>query len=118
VTTERELKPAAHAHAVHRRDDRLAARLEREDHVEQVRLGECLRRAELADVRAAREGLAGAGDHDRLDGRIGERLVEAFDDAEPGRMTEAVHRRVVERDDGDVAAGLVAGGHAGPRRVG
>ena len=42
---------------------------------------------------------------------VGERLVEAVDDAATRVVAEAVDRRVVHRDDGDVAAQLVVRAH-------
>ena len=73
----------------------------------QRRLGQRLRRVELADVGAGRERLARADEHDRLD------APSAFARSTPAtmraaqRVAEAVDRRVVERDDGDAPRELV-----------
>ena len=65
---ERELQAAAQCRAVDRGDHRLVARLDPFDHLRQRRLGH--RRAEFADVGAADEIAAGAGDDDGAD-RVG-----------------------------------------------
>ena len=113
MAAERELEAAAHRDAVHRGHHRLGAGFQRQDHAQQVRLGDRLRRAELADVRAAGERLAGAGDDDGLDGIVGQRLGQAVGDAEARVVAEAVDRRVVQRDHRDIAADFVGGTHAG-----
>jgi len=44
-----------------------------------------------------------AGQHDRLHFRIGDGALDALKDAAPGRSSRlgGVHRRIVDRDDGD-----------------
>ena len=78
-----------------------------------------LGRAELADVGAAGEGLAGPGEHDRLDGGIGGGAVEPLYDAAPQLVPEAVDGRVVQSDHGDAGARRVSGQcHRRDRRPG
>ena len=91
----------------------LAEFSQRQDDRQQVGLGQRLGRAELLDVGAAGERLAGAGDDDGLDRGIGVGLVQAVGDAAAGGIAQPVDRRVVHRDHGDVAVHLVFSGHAG-----
>ncbi len=105
MATERNLETAAEWRAVQRRDHRLAYRLDRRDHVP------CARRlrplAELADVGARDEGTARAGDHDGFHARIGLGLVERRDQADPHGVPQGIDRRVVDRDDADIAVAAV-----------
>ena len=65
---ERHLEAAAQRRAVQRRDDRLRHRLDLGDDLAEAR---GLRRlAEFGDVGAGEKGAPGAGDDDRLDGRV------------------------------------------------
>src|SRR5258708_21903642 len=59
------------------------------------------RLAEFGDVGAGDEGTAAAGQDDRLHLGIGDRALDAFEDAAPHRSTQRVQRRTVDGDDGD-----------------
>src|ERR1700676_872678 len=59
------------------------------------------RLAEFGDVGAGDEGAAGAGQHDRLHFRIGDRALDAIENAAADGRAQRVHRRTVDRDDGD-----------------
>ena len=59
------------------------------------------RLAEFGDVGAGDEGAAGAGQHDRLHFRIGGGSFDGFKNAAANRRAERVHRRTVDRDNGD-----------------
>ena len=111
VRTQRQLQAATHAHAVHGRDHRLGGVLDADDDGQQVGFLDRLGRAELADVRAARKRLAGTGQHDGLDRGVVLGLLQRFDDGLAGGQAQTVDRRVVQRDDGDVAVDLVLSGH-------
>ncbi|MNQ70654.1 hypothetical protein D3C85_852980 [compost metagenome] len=113
VTAQGQFQPATHGHRVNRGHDRLGGCLHGADHRMQRRLLRGLRRVEFADVGAARESLAGAGDDDGLDGRIVQRTGQAFDDAQPGAVTQAVDGGIVERDDGNAVLNLILRCHAG-----
>ena len=59
---------------------------------------------ELLDVGPAAERLAGAGQHDCANGRVGgERLSNAASNAGDHAGAQSVHRRIVEGDNADVA---------------
>ena len=109
VAAERQLEPAAHADAVDRGDDRLGARSRaRGSRCSRFGSASALGEPNSRDVGAARERLAGAGDDDRLDRRRrrgARRARRRCRDAR--RVAQAVDRRIVQRDDGDVAAHLV-----------
>ncbi len=62
-------------------------------------------------LRTAREGLAGTGNHDGLHGGIGIGLVETFQDGAAGGQTQAVDRRVIQRDHGHGCVDLVFSRH-------
>ena len=84
VAAERELEAAAHADAVDRGDDRLGARLERaRSRVSRFGSASAFGVPNSLDVGAARERLAGAGDDDRLDRRVGLAPLDAVGDADP-----------------------------------
>ena len=77
VRAQRDFQAAAQRRAVDRGDDRLGRVLHLVLHVEQA--GALHRAAELGDVGAGDEGAALADQHDGLDGRIGDGLLEALD---------------------------------------
>jgi hypothetical protein len=112
VAAQRQFEAAAHAHGVDGCDDGLGGGFEREDHAQQVGLLQRLGRAEFLDVRTAGERLAGAGDDDGLDGVVGIGLGQAIGDADAGRETETVDRRVGQCDHGDIAEHFVFSRHA------
>ena len=104
-----ELEPAAERVAMNRGDDRLRCVLDiLQDRVE--RLGSLERllarrhRLEDVDVGACHERLAGADEHDRLDGRVVDPSCDRGLDAFQHAGAERVDRRVVDRDDGDAVA--------------
>jgi len=75
-----------------------------------------------ADVRAGRERLGAAGDHDHRDARVGVVAFERRLDLIGDRVVERVEAlRAVEGDDRDAVAGLgqdVFVGHGSSRREG
>ena len=99
---ERELESAAERKAADRRDQRLLHCILVVIDVRQI--GLLARFAELADVGAAREGLAGTDQHDRLRLRIGLGALEALQDARAQRIAEAIDRWIIQRDDGNAVA--------------
>ena len=101
MATERELETAAKREPRHGRHDRLRRRLERRDHVAQVRGGLHRRRTEFLDVGARRERRIAADQHDRPRRRIRERAIEALDQLPAQCVTQAVDRRVREGEDRD-----------------
>ena len=101
VAGERDFEAAAERGAVDRRDHRLAARLDAVDHLGQHR--QLHRLAELGDVGAGEEGLAFAGDDDRVDAVVGLGLLDRGDQPLAHARAERVHRRVVRQHDQHVA---------------
>src|SRR3982074_2384797 len=63
--------------------------------------GRLRRLAEFGDVGAGDKGAAAAGQDDRLHFRIGDRGLDAIQNAAPYGGTQRIHRRTVDRDDGD-----------------
>jgi DNA polymerase III alpha subunit len=100
--------------SVDRRDDRLRRALHQDAQVSAVgRLGGC-GRVEFAQVGAAAEQAAGAGQHDRDQRRVGERRGELLAQALPHAQGQRVDGRVVELDQAHVmVAGQVRGGGHG-----
>jgi hypothetical protein len=84
VTTKGEFEAAAQRHAGDRRNDRLGRGFDRGDQLGQVRRGEHVRTAELADVRAGREGAVATDQHDRPDRCVGLRALECGRQFTPG----------------------------------
>mmetsp|Transcript_21061 Transcript_21061/g.81577 ORF Transcript_21061/g.81577 Transcript_21061/m.81577 type:complete len:639 (-) Transcript_21061:1062-2978(-) len=111
MAAQAQLQATAHADAADGRDHRLAAVLDDADQAQQIGLGQRLGAAEFLDVGTAREGLAGTGDDEGRDGRIGFSALHAGRHGRAGRKPQAVDRRVVERDHGDGAANFVMGCH-------
>ena len=107
VAAERQFQPATHADGMDRGNDRLVAIFDRADHGVQGWFGQCFRRIEFLDVGTAGKCLAGTGDDDCLDCVVLLRAAHAFDDRSTRGETEAVYRRVVERDDGNRAVKLI-----------
>ena len=94
-------------------NDRLSGFFQQQDDAIEVGLHHGLGRAEFTDVGAAGEGFARARDDDGLDSRICQCLSHTVGNADPGGVPQAVDRRVVERDKGDIALNLVMRCHAG-----
>jgi hypothetical protein len=113
VAAQRQLKAAAHAHAVDGRDNRLDRAFGDGDQGVQRRFGKGLGRIEFTDVGAAREHLAGARDDDRRDCRVGLGLPDARNKGSAGGQAKAIDGRVVQRDDGNAAVDLIVGAHVG-----
>ena len=57
--------------------------------------------AEFGDVGAGDEGAATAGQDDRLHFRIGDGAFDAFENTAADGGAQRIHRRAVDRDDGD-----------------
>ncbi len=89
---------------MHRRDHRLVRILDKADHGQQRRLRNRLGRVELSDIGATRKGPATASEHDSFDRGVGERLLHAVADTAAKFIPQTVHRRVLHRDQGEVAA--------------
>ncbi len=99
VACQRHFEAAAEGGAMNGGNDRLRRVLHRQQHFMQARR---LRRlAEFGDVGAGDEGAAAAGQHDRLHFRIGDRALDAFENTAADRGAQRIHRRAVDRDDGD-----------------
>ena len=111
VAAQRQFQPAPHGHAVHGGDHRLGGVFQGQDHAQQVRLLQRFGRAKFADVGTARKGLAGTGNHDGLDRGVVIGAVQAGGNALARGQAQTVDRRVVQRDDGDLAVYLVFSGH-------
>ena len=107
VRAHGELEPAAKTGAGDRRDDRLAARLYGLDEPAQRGLCRARGRAELADVGAAGEETAAAGQDDRADGGVVLRALERGGDAGADGVRETVDGGIGERDDRDGAVDSV-----------
>jgi hypothetical protein len=106
---ERDFAAAAQRSAVDRGDHRLVERLDLIDQDGKRRL--LHRLAEFGDVGAGEEGLARAGDDDCLDAVVALRFLDPGLQALAHGGAERVHRRIVRREDQDVA--LAAGGDGG-----
>ena len=111
VATQRQFQAAAHGHGVNCRHRRLGAVFKCEDQAQEVGVLDGLGRAEFLDVGAARECLASTGDHDGLDGVVGNGFLQPSHDAQARGKTQTIHGRVVEGDHGDVALNGVVSTH-------
>ena len=111
VTTQGQLQPAAHAHGVNGSHNGLAGLLHLRNHGVQIGLLQSRLFAKLFNVSAARERLARSRDHDGLHRCIGIGLVQAFNHGTAGGQTQAIDRRVVERDHGHCTVNLVFSRH-------
>ncbi|MNM96706.1 hypothetical protein D3C81_1091930 [compost metagenome] len=99
VAGQRHFQSTAQRRAMQHGQRRLGRALDGQGQLRQDRR---LRRlAELADIGAGDEGLAGAIQHDQFHPRIGSRLGEGIQQAGTHGMTEGVDRRVVDADQGD-----------------
>ncbi len=107
MAAERHLEPAAQRGAMDRCNHRLRTILDRVDHRRQP--GHDRRLAELGNVGAGEKGLAFAPDDDSLDRLVAFGLFDRRDQSLPNRRAKRIHRRVVRRDDQDVA--MAAGGN-------
>ncbi len=99
VADQRDFQPAAERGAVNGRDHRLGRILDRGLHLGQRRPSRRL--AELGDVGAGDERLAGAGQHDGLDRVVGDGLLDPRQDAGTDIGRQRVDRRRVDRQHGD-----------------
>src|SRR6185295_15836749 len=113
VARLRDLEPAAERVAVNRGDERLGGVLDALELC--VRAGRTRHRVlgrpqqlEGLDVGAGDEGGAGADQHDGFGGRVGDAALHRLVDLPPDRGRQRIHRRVVDRDDGDAVFQLVA----------
>ena len=99
---ERGFEPAAQRIAVDRGDDRLVALVH---HIVMAAAGRRRRRtlAELPDIGPGDKAAARADQHHRLDRGVGVALVERRDDALRHAGRHRVDRRVIDRDDPDLA---------------
>ena len=99
VACQSDFKTAAERRAVNGGNDRLRRVLHQDKHFRET--WGLRRLAEFGDVGAGDEGAACAGQHDRLNFRVRNRALHAFEDAAAYRRTQRVDRRTVDRDDGD-----------------
>jgi hypothetical protein len=103
VSGQHNLETSAETGAFDGRNDRLGARLDLCNEIAQGRTAERGRRAELADIRTAREQRPAARQHDGAHVRLAGRPIERCDQLGTHRVREAIDRRMAERDDGDRA---------------
>src|SRR5215469_6929873 len=101
MATKGQLKTAAQRGTVHRRDDRFAACLDSLDDGDTGRLAG--RPAELRNVRTSHEGAAGTCDHDCGNSWIVDRTRYEVEEADPNLVFHGINRRIVDRDDRNVA---------------
>ena len=101
VAAQGELESAAEGGAMDRGDHRLAERLDRGNHVVQVRIGN-VAGIELGDVGACDECPSGALQNDCLDGGIGLRDGERILESAPHAAGKGVDRRIVDDDHADL----------------
>ncbi|MHC2517033.1 hypothetical protein ACVMHW_002915 [Bradyrhizobium diazoefficiens] len=99
MTGQRDLEAAAERGAVNCGNDRLRRVLDLGQHV--VEGGRLRRLAEFGDIGTGDEGAAGAGQHDALDRGIGDRGLDALQNATADCGTQRIDRRAVDRDDPD-----------------
>ncbi len=111
MAAQGELQPAAQRGAVDGGDGGLGAALERGGERPGHRLD--ARLVQFGYVGAGDEGAPGAGEHDRLDGGVGQSRVETLLQRRAHRPAQGVNRRVVKDKDGDAAAALGFNQHGG-----
>ena len=114
VRGQRDLESASQRRAMHRGDDRLRCVLDSVEHVGKVGGGGRL--AEFGNVGAGDEGPAAADDDDRLDRGIRLRRLDAALEAVANGLRQRVHRRGIDRNQGDLAVdrkvgNRIDGGH-------
>ncbi len=96
---KRDLKAAAQCGAMNCSNDRLRRVFHFGQHFMQTRR---LRRlAEFGDVGAGNKSAAGTGQYDCLYFRIGDRALDALQDAAPDGGAQRIDGRTVDRDDAD-----------------
>ncbi|MNN57660.1 hypothetical protein D3C81_1726580 [compost metagenome] len=115
VAHQRHLQSAAERGAVDGGDHRLGAVLDGRLHLGQP--GRHQRLAELGDIGAGNEGLAGTGQHDALHRRIGDAALDPLQDAGAHGCGQRIDGWRIDGQHGDIAvhgqAGdCVDGGHA------
>ena len=86
-----------------RRNDRFRACLDRLDHRDGGRLARRL--AEFRNISTRHEGAPGASDHDGGDARIARRPQYQVEKPDPDLVFHGIDRRIIDRDDGNVAVG-------------
>ena len=106
VAGKRDFETAAERGAVDRGNDRLR-RCSPSSTSTSCRPGALRRLAEFGDVGAGDEGAAGAGQHDRLDGGIGERGLEASTERPWRRRSEGIDGWIVDGQQRDAVAYFV-----------
>ena len=109
VTGHRDLEPAAECIAVNGRQHRLLARVQHIVYTLSQRQPRPVG-AETANVGTGDKAAPGAHEDHPLDGRIGVAARETVLDAFGDTRTQRVHRRVVHRDDADIALTFKADG--------
>ena len=113
MATQCQLETAAHDHAVDGCHGGLGTVFQRRDQVEQIRLLQGFGRTKFFDVSAARKSFASTGDHDGFDCVIGHGLVQTLHESLARGQTQAIDRRIVQGDHGDVAVNCVISTHRG-----
>jgi hypothetical protein len=101
VAGEGDLKPAAEWGAEHGGHDRLVDRIDERDHLGKT--GHHRRLVEFGDVGAGNKGASLRGQHDRLHRRVVTRAREGVGEPRAHVVAQRVDRRIVDRDDGDLA---------------
>ena len=102
----RRFQSAAERGAVDGADDRLGAVFEGREQGIEDRGKRLLARGELAelvDIGPAAKDLARSGEDDSLDRRVARKLLDRGDDALGHARPERVDRRIIDRDDANVA---------------
>ena len=106
VTGHREFESAAKRSPVNRNHDRLAAIFNLQEKRQQPGAALAFAGSHLAeffDIRASDERAAATDQNSRLHSGIFDELCNGFADAFRHAGTQRIHRRIVNRDDGNVA---------------
>ena len=111
IAAQRQLQPAAHAHAMDGGNHRLGRAFHDIDQGVQSRLREGLGGIEFLDVGAARKGLAGARDDDGLDGVVRQRLADAGHGGGTGGQAQSVDGWIGEGNHSYGTVDLIVGAH-------
>ena len=117
VAGQRHFQPAPGGHAVDGGDHRLAGGFDFVEHRGQRRRAGRRGRVELADVGAAAEHAASAGNHHGRHAFVGQRLHDAVAERRAHREAQAVDRRVVEGQQGDAVMAFYDNGSRHALRV-
>ena len=109
MTAERQFETTTHRDRMHGGNHGLGRALQLFDHRAQVGFGGGCGRIELANIGAARKGLAVSGQDNSFDAAFRIGADDTVHDAGAQLVPEAIDRRVIHGDDGDIAVLGVAG---------